>query len=660
MTKHEHQHKHMHEHECSACSTANHCGHEHAAYPAEGGCGCGHEHGNGLSRWELSLLGISILLFLLALLPFSAPIQPALLILSVGLAGAKLFLQGLKAGIKLQLDELFLLTVAVVAAIFIGEYFEAAIVTILFRIGELLEERAVQRSKREIEALTAIRPDTAYLQDESGIFSAVDAQRVPIGSNIRIRPGDRVPLDCIVTEGISTVDCSAITGESLPLDVNAGTTLPSSAINGAGLLLCRTTSDFANSSASRIIALVEQSAAKKGQTEKFITRFSRVYTPIVLLLAAALAILPPLLGLGSWQVWLSRCLVFLVASCPCALVISVPLSFFAGIGAASKRGVIIKGSKYIELLAVVDCAVFDKTGTLTDGKLSISGVKAVNGYTEEQVLHIASAAERNSNHPIARAIAAHHDSLPSHNAHCLSDFVEVSGHGISLTLDGEAVLCGSKRFLLENGIALGEIDGMSVYVAVNGAAIGGLQVSDRLRTDAVQTLQSLKSQGVKQTVMLTGDHEQNAEKIAAAVGIDRFFAGLLPEDKVNRLTECKDELGTTLFVGDGINDAPVLAASDIGIAMGFGTDAAIEAADVVLVSDRLSSLSDAITLSKRTLSIARFNILFALMIKAIVLILGAAGLAQMWMAVFADVGVSILAVINSMRILSESNSYKNK
>lgn len=643
--QHDHEHDHRHEHEHD---------HEHGAACAcdDCGCDCGHEHGGTHSNREYWLIGGAVALFGVSFLPALAGLSPFLLVAATLLAGAELFWKGIKAGLRLSLDELFLMTVAVVAAVAIGEYSEAALVTILFRVGELLEDLAISRSKREIAALTAIRPDSANLQTASGTFEAVAAVGIPIGSVIQLRPGERVPLDCVVLEGVSTADCASITGESVPVEAHEGTALPSSAINGAGLLICRTTRDFANSSASRIIALVEESAAKKGATENFITRFSKIYTPIIIVLAAALAIIPPLLGFGEWQVWLSRSLVFLVASCPCALVISVPLSFFAGVGAASKRGVIIKGSKYIERLARVDCAVFDKTGTLTGGKLSIAGVVAANDYAEDEVLHIASAAEQDSNHPIARAIAAYHATLPAHAAHQVGSFAEISGHGVSLLLDGKTVLCGSKRFLNESGVDTGALDGLSVYVASDGVAAGGIEISDLPRVDTASTLRNLKALGVKQTVMLTGDNVKNAERVAAETGVDRCFAGLLPENKVERLEECKAEFGVTMFVGDGINDAPVLAAADIGVAMGLGTDAAIEAADVVLVSDRLSALTDAVTISRRTMSIARFNIAFALSIKAIVLVLGALGFAQMWMAVFADVGVSILAVANAARILA--------
>lgn len=642
-----------HDHTEGACA----CGHDHAdeGHAHDDGCDCGHSHGGSHPRSEIMMIDIGAVLLVLSLMPLFGKFAPLLAIGAAVIPGWDLFEKGIKSALKGKLDELFLLTVAVIAAIVIGEYFEAAIVTLLFRAGEILEDRAVRKSRREIASLTSIRPDTANLQDTDGDTHTVDARSVPIDSVIQIRPGERVPLDCVVISGDSTVDCSSITGESIPVDARASesTALPSSAINGAGLLSCRTTSDFSNSSASRIISLVEQSSSKKGDTEKFISRFARVYTPIIIVLALALAILPPLLGFGEWREWISRSLVFLVASCPCALVISIPLSFFAGIGASSRRGVIIKGSKYIERLSKVNCAVFDKTGTLTSGKLSVAGSSAVNGFSSEDLLHIASAAEHDSGHPIARAIAAYHATLPPHPVHDVSDFTETSGHGVSMLLDGKKVLCGSKRFLSENGVELAGLeDGMSVYVSVDGKAAGSIEISDSPRPDAAETLAGLVSSGVAHTVMLTGDSEKNAANMAREVGVGEYFAGLLPENKVEHLEQLKKNYGVTLFTGDGINDAPVLASADIGVAMGLGTDAAIEAADVVLVSDRLSALVDAVDISKRTMSIAKFNIAFAISVKVVVLVLGALGLAQMWMAVFADVGVSILAVLNSMRVLA--------
>lgn len=639
-----HTHAHTQASSCS-CSSGEHT--------HDDGCGCGHDHGAEHSKSDLYRIIAGAVLLIASFIPGIGIFQPILAVLAALVPGYTLFWQGAKNLFKLQIDEIFLLTVAVIAAVLLGEYFEAAVVTILFCIGQMLESRAIRRSRREIEALTAIRPDHANMQDASGRFIQVDAQSVPIGSIIQIKPAERVPLDCVVLEGESDVDLSAITGESVPVRVNPGTELPSSGVNGGGLITCRTIQDFQNSSASRIIALVEESAAKKGKTENFITRFAKIYTPIIIILALSLAVLPPLLGFGAWQTWISRSLVFLVASCPCALVISVPLSFYAGIGAASKRGVIIKGSMFVERLSKLDCAVFDKTGTLTSGKLSVADVQTANGFTKEDLLHIASAAEQDSTHPIAQAIAAHHTALPTHISHEKQNFQEIRGYGISLRLDGQEVLCGSERFLTERSIDTSMLkSGYSVYVAVDGKAAGAIEIADQLRPDTLQTLQALKENfSVTRTVMLTGDTEERAKEMAAVTKVDEYHAAQLPEDKVKQVERCKEKYGTTLFVGDGINDAPVLASSDIGAAMGFGTDAAIEAADVVLLSDRLSAICDAVGIAKRTMGTAKFNIIFALSVKAVVLLLGAMGLAPMWMAVFADVGVSIIAVLNSVRIL---------
>ncbi len=575
---------------------------------------------------------------------------PRLILFAVAtlLAGYPLFRDGLKGLTRLSLDETTLLTVAVVAAFAIGEYPEAFMVTALFRIGNLLENAAVERSKRDIEALTQIRPEHANLVGPDGSVQVVAAKSVPIGSTILVKPGEKIPLDAKITVGSTNVDTAALTGESLARPAEVGDTVLSGSVNLDGAITCVTVNSFDDSAASRIIEMVKESSAKKGKTERFISRFSKVYTPFIILAAAALAFLPPLMGMGELSMWVSRSLVFLVASCPCAMVISIPLSFFAGIGANSKVGVLVKGSKYLEILSKANAVVFDKTGTLTTGKLTVSSVESCSDLTSDEVLHLAAIAESYYNHPMALAVM---EACPNPDLSGVADYTEIPGKGVSLKVSGEEILCGSHRLMADYQIDLSALPEANIYVAKNGIVVGYLTVFDQPRPEAAQAIQRLRGLGISQMVMLTGDFDASAQQVKEEIGLDAAWSQLLPQDKVARLEEVKEKYGTTLFVGDGINDAPVLARSDAGIAMGLGTDAAIEAADVVLISENLNGLARSIEISRRTMSIARFNIAFALGVKAVVLVLGALGMAQMWMAVFADVGVSILSVLNAVRAL---------
>lgn len=625
---HEHEHEHHHEHTTD-------------------GCGCGHEHTVDTSKQSKILFVIAIILAILSLFIKNPMIQTSGFLIATLLCGYPLFKSGLQSILKLRFDEFMLLTVAVVTAFIIGESIEAVIVTMLFRIGQMLEQQAIDKSRKEITALTNIRPDTANLITQNDI-QVVKAEEIAIGSLILVKAGERVPLDCEVITGTSVIDTSALTGESVAKTVEVGDSILSGSINLSAVLHCKTITSFENSAASRIIKLVEDSAKLKGNTEKFITKFSKVYTPIVMILALCLAIIPSIFAPENMAIWISRSLVFLVASCPCALVISVPLSFYAGIGAASKKGVLVKGSRYIEALAKVNTVVFDKTGTLTTGNLSVSQVVSLSELSEQALLRVAGISESLSNHPIAKAIVNHCGDLGEYTTQNYQDIV---GKGVSLLLDGKAVLCGSNKLMLENGIDTSHYPSANIYIAQEGILLGYITVFDNPRADAKELIQKLKTLGVSKTVMLTGDAKKPADAVKQACDVDICYSELLPEDKVNHLSVLKNQLGTVVFVGDGINDAPVLACADVGVAMGFGSDAAIEAADTVLLSDNLSSLSDAIIIAKQTTKTARFNIIFALSIKAVVLILGALGLAAMWVAVFADVGVSILAVLNATKIL---------
>lgn len=642
---HDHAHNHSHEHHHEGCA----CGLDHdISFETCGEDGCGHDHSHteGKSAW-LSIIAAAVLAAF-SFLPVPDAASHLMLAAAAVIAGFPLFWSGIKSMIRLRLDETALLLIAVVAAMALGEFWEGALVTILFRLGNQLEGLAVARSKKSIAALTKIRPETANLLQKNGNYQETAAVSIPTGSQILIKPGERVPLDAVVESGESMVDTAVLTGESIPRQVGPGDELLSGMVNRDGALHCRTTNTFSDSAASRIIQLVQESSVKKGNTEKLISKFSRVYTPCIIIAAILLTFLPPLLGMGSISMWLSRALVFLVASCPCALVISIPLSFFAGIGAGSRRGVLVKGSKALEALAKTRNTVFDKTGTLTTGKLSVTSVVPLDEtLSADELLRLSAVGESFSAHPMAQAVVAHYGPVDTSS---VSEYQELPGMGVAYQIGGDQYLCGGDRLLTKYEIDTASLPHANIYLAKNGVVLGYLTVADTLRPDAKTALEQLKALGVERTVILTGDNARTAEEIRRECGADQVWAELLPADKVSHLEQIKQS-GSTVFVGDGMNDAPVLAMADVGVAMGLGTDAAIEAADVVLVSDKLSDLPQAVKLAKRTVSIAKFNIVFALGIKAVVLVLGACGLAAMWMAVFADVGVSILAVLNATRIL---------
>lgn len=570
----------------------------------------------------------------------------ALCSLSALISGYKVFIKGIKSVAKLRLDETTLLTIAVVAAFCLGEYPEAAMVTLLFSLGEYIEARAVNASRKDIEKLANIRPDTATII-ENGVEKTVPAEAVATGSIISVKPYERIPLDGVVVTGSSSLDVSALTGESLPVDVVKDSEVLSGSINGEGLIEIKTTKPFGESTATRILQLVEEASAKKGKREKLITKFASVYTPIIILISVLIAVIPPLMGLGTFSDWLYRALVCLVASCPCAIVISVPLSYYSGIGAASKSGVLIKGGKYLEALASSECFVFDKTGTLTSGELEIKKVTAVADMSEDEVLALAAACEKNSSHPIAKAIVRSAENLELPTMTCYS---EQAGCGARAELNGRAVVCGGKRILSEEQILSAPKD-CSVFVTLDGKLVGAMSIGDTVRSEAKSVLSSLKKLGVKRLVMLTGDSEKNAKKVSDELGLTDCKSELMPDDKPKYVGELKKTSKGVCFVGDGINDAPVLTASDCGIAMGMGSEAAIEAADAVLVSGNLTNLPKAVALSKKVRNTVKTNIAFALAVKTAVIVLAALGIAAMWMSVVADVGVSIICVLYASRLL---------
>lgn len=552
-------------------------------------------------------------------------------------------------------DENFLMSVATVGAFGCGEYPEAVAVMLFYQVGELFQSVAVDRSRKSISALMDIRPDYANIE-QNGELVQVDPEEVSVGDVIVVKAGERVPLDGTVLEGTSSLDTAALTGESLPRDVQAGDEVVSGCVNLTGVLHVKVNKPFGESTVAKILDLVENSSSKKAKAENFITKFARYYTPAVVFAALALAALPPLLGMGPWLMWVQRALNFLVVSCPCALVISIPLSFFGGIGGASKQGILVKGGNYLEALANAEIVVFDKTGTLTKGTFEVTAVHPQQ-VSEGELLELAALAERFSDHPISRSIQAACQSAPDPNR--VTDAKEIAGHGVRAVVDGKTVLAGNQKLMDQFHIPFEDAChhvGTIIHVAVDGVYMGHIVISDQVKEGAKETLRDLKAAGMRKTVMLTGDSQAVGQAVARQLGLDEVHAELLPGDKVDqveRLLQTKGPKEQLVFVGDGINDAPVLSRADIGVAMGaMGSDAAIEAADIVLMDDDLKKLPVAVRIARKTLRIVRENIVFALAVKFLVLILSALGKANMWWAVFADVGVSVIAILNSMRMLN--------
>lgn len=557
-------------------------------------------------------------------------------------------------------DENFLMSIATFGAFATGEYAEAVFVMLFYQVGELFEHIAVGKSRNAIKSLLSIRADTAYIENEDGELYEVECEEISVGDIITVKAGGRIPLDGVIVEGKSALNTVALTGESLPREVNVGDEALSGCVNEGGMLKIRVTKPFSESTVSRILALVENSAENKAKSENFITRFARIYTPAVVIGAALLAILPPVfIGVGDasvWREWVMRAMTFLVISCPCALVISVPLSYFGGIGSASRRGILIKGSNYLDALSRCDTVVFDKTGTLTEGVFKVTEVSATAGETEKTILSFASAAEKYSTHPIARAIRKYCEENGIEESGSLRDIEEISGFGVKAERDGGILLVGNTRMMRDNGINTPEIlGGAAVFIAFNGKYLGHILLADLPKSNARESVEKMKKIGIKNAIMLSGDRKSEAEYVASTLSLDSYRAELLPGDKVSSLEDImKGSSGLVAYVGDGINDAPVLARADVGIAMGaLGSDAAIEAADIVLMDDSLDKISDAILLSRRTRRIVMQNIVFALGVKAAALILGALGLVGLGVAIFADVGVAVIAILNSMRNLKQ-------
>ena len=606
----------------------------------------------------------ALLMIILKFLPAEGWLRFVLYMIPYLVVGYDILRKAFKGILNKQVfDENFLMAVATIGAITLGNYTEGVAVMLFYQIGELFQSYAVGKSRRNISELMDIRPDYANIEKD-GELEQVDPDEVEVGTVIVVQPGEKVPIDGVIIEGSSTLNTSALTGESLPREAKAGDEVISGCINMTGLLKIQTTREFGESTVSKILELVENSSSRKSRSENFISKFARYYTPAVCYGALALAILPPIvrmlaLGLApEWGDWIYRALTFLVISCPCALVISIPLSFFAGIGGASHEGVLVKGSNYLETMAQTKYVVFDKTGTMTQGVFEVSGVHH-NTIPEEQLLEYAALAECSSSHPISKSLQKAYGKPIDRNR--VTDIEEISGHGVKAKVDGVEVAVGNAKLMKKMNLPYSECHevGTIVHVAVDGTYAGHILISDQLKPHAKQAIQDLKRAGITKTVMLTGDMKRVADQVVAELGIDEVHSELLPADKVAKVEELlakKDEKEKLAFVGDGINDAPVLSRADIGIAMGaLGSDAAIEAADVVLMDDDPQKIAKAIKISRKCLRIVYENIYFALGIKAICLILGALGIANMWMAIFADVGVMVIAVLNAIRALFVKN-----
>lgn len=667
---HDHDHEHEHHHDHNHCS----CGHDHDHHGHSHGCDCCEDG----AEIDLRKTVAGVVVFLVAMVIFHIPglfktidIDMAQLItylLIYLLTARDIVLNAIKNLFKGKaMDEQFLMTVSSLGAFFVGQYPEACAVMLFYMVGELFQDYAVDKSRDSITDLMDIRPDYANLLKKDGSYEKVSPDKVKIGDTIIVKPGEKVPLDGVVISGQGSIDTSSLTGESLPRETMAGDDIISGSISINGALTIKVTKEFGESTVSKILELVEHASGKKAKTERFITRFAKVYTPIVVACAVVLAIIPPLVvsfALGgniadfakTWQPWIYRALTFLVVSCPCALVISVPLSFFAGIGAASTKGVLVKGSDYLEKISGCDTIVFDKTGTLTKGIFKVSKINSK--VSDLEFLKAAVIAEIYSNHPIAKSLK---DALKITDSKAYFDIEarqneisieEIHGKGIKAQLDGSTILAGNKKLMDQFGIACDNAQGAAtvVYVTVDGQYLGYALIEDQIKETSKETIKKLKELGVKKTVMLTGDRKEIADSIAKELGIDEVHSELLPADKVSHVEKLLKESKTLAFVGDGVNDAPVLARADVGIAMGaMGSDAAIEAADIVLMDDNPKNITKAIKISRRTLSIAKQNIIFALVVKVAVLVLAAVGIATMWAAVFADVGVCVLAILNAMR-----------
>ena len=600
---------------------------------------------------EIVLYVISLIIFAITFIPqIQYYFKIAMYIITILLAGYEIILNGIRNIFKLNFEEDTLMTIAIVAACIIGEFTEGCLVILLFKLGEFIEERAVDRSNKSINKIVEIKAKNANLIDRQDV-KVVDVNNLKIGDNILIKPGEMIPVDCKVISGSSSINTSNITGESTPVFVNENSELLSGTINLNGSLKCIVTKTFANSTASQIVDLVYEAQNNKGKTEEFITRFSKIYTPVVIILSILIAIIPAVFGM-DFKMWLMRSLVFLVASCPCSIVISIPLALYSCLGAISRKGMLIKGTKHIEDLANAQIIAFDKTGTLTTGKMEIKEFNVIGSHTKEEILEYLYLLEKNSSHPIASAISNKIEELNLKEKIALYDvneYEEIAGCGICGNINGKSVIFGNEKLLNRYDIKLENTKDDMNYIAVNGEVIGEISLKEEIRSNAYTLINELENVGIKKSVILTGDNEKNALKVANELNIKEVYASLLPKEKLKKIDSLKKE-GKTIFIGDGINDSPVLATADFSISMGEGTEIANDTSDSILISNDLNAISSSIKTSKKTIKILKANIIFSLLVKAIVLIAGIIGIAPIWIAVFADVGVTLITVLNSIRV----------
>ena len=647
-------HDEHHEHEAHCHCHDEHHGHHHHDHgdSCGCGCGCGHDHNDEDAKRDLVFIGVGIALLIAGFLT-GGTIRIILHLASYLVLGAEIIISAAKGLFRGAFaDENLLMSVATIGAIILGDYEEAVMVMLLYRIGELLQGLAVSKSRKSIRETVNLRPDIAHVV-RGGVEADLDPAEISIGETILVKPGERVPLDGVVLTGESFMDCAAITGESVPVHVAEGSEVQSGAINKAGVLTVSVTKNVTDSTAARIMDAIEDAVESKPKLETFITRFSKIYTPTVMVLTLLVAVIPPLLGLGEFAIWVKRGLLLLVVSCPCALVLSIPLTFFAGLARESAEGVLLKGANVLEILTGIKAVAFDKTGTLTKGTFEIQRIFPENGFTEEKLLSLAAAVEKQSLHPIAQAIsAAVPDQEPAQHMQ------ERAGYGVSGEVDGCKVHVGNARMMAELSITGISEDshGTCIHVAVDGVYAGKILIGDELKESAGDTVSLLQKRACN-VALLTGDNEAAAAHTAKETGIAEVYSSLLPGDKLSTLQAIRQKHGPVLFLGDGINDSPVLAGADVGCAIGFGgTDAAIEAADMVLMNENLRKLPAAMRIADKTMRIARQNVTFALAVKFIVMVLGIMGKAQMWMAVFADVGTALLCVLNALRLLAYKKS----
>lgn len=600
------------------------------------------------SKLEIVLYIIAIIFLCLSFIPALANVKRILIVFSILFSGYELLFEGIKNIFKLNFEEDTLMTIAVIAAFCLGEYTESCLVIILYKLGEFLEDRAVDKSNESIKEIVKIKADTANLVKENNEIEVVSVEKIQVDDTILIKPGEKIPVDAIVVSGNSEIDTSAITGESNPVYVKENDELLSGGINLNGALTCRVLRDVKNSTASQIVDLVYEATNNKGKTEKFITKFSKIYTPTVIAIAILIAILPATFGYLDYRTWIMRALIFLVASCPCSLVISIPLSFFTCIGKISKKGMIIKGTKHIENLSKATVVAFDKTGTLTTGKMTIDEMKTFEGFDKEQVLKYIYNLEDLSNHPISTAIKDYAENIQKID---VNDYKEIAGHGLYGKIEGNEVLFGNRKLLdkyniNQNGIIIEE---NAIYLAINQKIAGYITLTEVIREDCKDITENLNKVGINKTIMLTGDNIISANKVAEKINVTQAKASLLPQEKLAEIEKLKNEKEQVIFIGDGINDSPVLAASNFGIAMGAGTTIASSTADSILISNNIGTLPDIIKTAKRAMNVVKFNIAFSLVVKAIVLILGAIGIAPIWLAILADTGVMFLTVVNAIK-----------